>query len=377
MYIAYGVFCDIIEKKVLVIMFKIQIDFLLFCYDEQKFDSVGKEIMERFHAKSFSLNLLDSDVPFKSSVTYNVEDNAGQSRIIDNYKRYLKLHPNNDDIKRKLAEKEQERDRRLDIILSLYGELDADVSIEDNTIYLPSMKRYSLEEIVERDLCEYLLSYHVDEFYDSLRQQISGCFIAILLSSTRFWNMIPGAINVYFNDALYQHDRIVDRCRLRDDDLSSIIPLSELDISDCWKWIKKNTSIGSKEHSPVYFTALSYLFNRYDYEALMFAVLGLESLLVKPNSKYISDQFQKNLRAIFNTLDEASLKKIYKIRSKFVHGETEFSILDSFLEYDNDDSLDDAVEMLTLALVEMVRLLIKNDATKFRFHENVTYDFIT
>lgn len=358
-------------------MFKIQIDFLLFCYDEQKFDSVGKEIMERFHAKSFSLNLLDSDVPFKSSVTYNVEDNGGQSRIIDNYRRYLELHPDNDEIKQKLAKEENEQNRRMRIVLSLYGEIDADVSIEDNTIYLPSMKRYSLEEIVERDLFEHGLSDHVDEFYDSLRQQISGFFLALLLSSTSLWNMIPGAVNVYFNDALYQRDRIVDRCGLSNDDLNSIIPLSELDITDCWKWIKKNTSIGSKEHSPVYFTALSYLFNRYDYEALLFAVLGLESLLVKPNSKYISDQFQKNLRAVFNTLDEASLKKIYKIRSKFVHGETEFSILDSFLEYDDDDSLDDAVEMLTLALVEMVRLLIKNDATKFRFHENVTYEFVT
>ncbi len=356
-------------------MLKVKIDFLLFCHDEQKFDVVGKEITERFDAKSFNLNLFDSDVSFTSSVTYNVEDNERQSRIIDNYKRYLELHPNNDDIKRKLAEKENERDRRMGIVLSLYGEIDADVSIEENTIYLPSMKRHTLEEIVERDLFEYGLSDHVDEFYDSLRQQISGFFLAILLSSTRLWNMIPGAVNVYFNDALYQHDRIVDRCGLCNDDLNYSIPLSELDIIDCWRWIKKNTSIGAKEHSPVYFTALSYIFNRYEYEALLFAVLGLESLLVKPKSKYISDQFQKNLRAVFKTLDEASLKKVYKIRSKFVHGETEFSILDSFLEYNDDDSLDDAVEMLTLALVEMIRLLIKNDATKFRFHENVTYDF--
>lgn len=66
-------------------MLKVKIDFLLFCHDEQKFDVVGKEITERFDAKSFNLNLFDSDVSFTSSVTYNVEDNERQSRIISAY----------------------------------------------------------------------------------------------------------------------------------------------------------------------------------------------------------------------------------------------------------------------------------------------------
>lgn len=57
-------------------MFKIQIDCLLFCYDEQKFDAVEKEISERFKAKSFDLSLFDSDVAFTSSATFNIENIA-------------------------------------------------------------------------------------------------------------------------------------------------------------------------------------------------------------------------------------------------------------------------------------------------------------
>lgn len=359
------------------IMLKIRIDLPFGFYDEGEYNNGTAVIIERFGGKSFQWRLFERDITFSSTIVSRPIFETNDSIIIDNYKRYLAIHPENEEIREKLEKKENEHRCWWSVVLSLEGELDAETSIEDNTLFFPDMKRYSIEDVVEKDLCSYFLSYHLDDqLFEQLRQQIMGFSIALMLSTSHIWDYFTGSFSVFLNNVFYKKDLVFDWQGWSDEVPETTISTSQLEITDCWNWIRKNTSImGERPRSPIYFTSLSYVLNRQGYEALLFAVLGLESLFVKPNSKNISYQFQRNLKAVFPSLSDVDLKKIYGMRSKFVHGETEFSILDSFLELERDNSLNNALELLVMLLVESIRILIKNDAIRFHFQETVTYQF--
>jgi len=355
---------------------EIRIEMPLMIYNENEYDQCKIELNRIFANKEFKWNLLSKIVRFNVSVQSGCHERIGAPYSIPTktYKEYLKLHPENKEIQRKLFDKENEKTVFWMITVCLIGNIDAEIDLDSNTLIFPEDKRYSLEEIVEKDLCVAMLYYRLDEeFYEQLKQYILGFQIAIMLSSGILSEFMNGKYCLYLNDIKYKEEHIMHNHY--DVFNSSSIPCTTIDITNCWKWLCNNAKVGDEEAKPpVYFTALTYIINRYDYEAFMFAVLGLDSLFA-PNKGNIIQQFKDNINAVFSDLDKNTLKKLYQMRSKFVHGDKEFSIVDSYLGFNNDPTLDDSIELAGAILVEAIRILIKNQASKFNFEETVSYNF--
>ena len=114
-------------------------------------------------------------------------------------------------------------------------------------------------------------------------------------------------------------------------------------------------------------------FDTTGYEALLYSVIGLESLFTEPKSRNITYQLKKNIAAVFPSLQEADLNKVYKLRSKFVHAGSDISFLDSFIGFANDSTLKESLELASAILIESIRLLIRSQASRFVFKETTSY----
>ncbi len=346
-------------------------------YSEKEYNSFKTTIENMLDGRSFVWNILNKEVEFVSSIHGVFQERKGLSESIltKAYKEYLTLHPENKKVQQKLFEKENKKTVFWMITVCLIGDIDAEIDLVNNTLIFPEDKRYSLEEIVEKDLCVAMLYYRLnEEFYEQLKQYILGFQIAIMLSSGSLSEFMNGKYCLYLNDIKYKEEHIMHNHY--DVFNSSSIPCTTIDITNCWKWLCNIAKVGDEEAKPpVYFTALTYIINRYDYEAFMFAVLGLDSLFA-PNKGNIIQQFKDNINAVFSDLDKNTLKRLYQMRSKFVHGDKEFSIVDSYLGFNNDPTLDDSIELAGAILVEAIRILIKNNSSQFKFDTTVSYSFL-
>ena len=355
-------------------MLEVRLDFPLRFYDENEFDCNLELISKLLDKKTFSCRLADDLITYSTAVRHHtkITERNSQSVLLRAYREYLVLHSENEDIKKKLVEKENEKTTSREIIITLTGQVDAEVDIENNYFILPSMKRPSLEEIVEKDLCTPLLFKQIDEHLIPTIHQIATNFlIALLLSDSIFADFMTGKYVLYLNGRQYEDYRLIE---FDGDMVSAAVPDSKVGIEDCWKWICNNTMMGVPgKKEPVYFTVLSYLLNRYDYEALLYSVIGLESLFTEPKSRNISYQLKKNIAAVFPSLQEADLNKVYKLRSKFVHAGSDISFLDSFIGFANDSTLKESLELASAILIESIRLLIRSQASRFVFKETTSY----
>lgn len=70
------------------------------------------------------------------------------------------------------------------------------------------------------------------------------------------------------------------------------------------------------------------------------------------------------------------IKRMYSLRSKFVHGELSISNCDLLSEtLDDYDQFSDTAFMAMSLLFETVRVLISNNADSIIFNETISYDF--
>lgn len=354
-------------------MINVKLEIPLRCYSETEYTESVSRIKKLLESKTFAYNFSDQKIMLRASVEHGKQFfNSDQSFWREAYQEYLTLHPENEAVQQKLVEVKDKEVTRWDIIVSLTGEIEGSLFGYKCYYAPPGVEIPSLERLVEEDLC--FPFSHVDRILIPRFQLFAKSFvIAMLLSDIKASHGFTGMYSLYLDN------NKIEECRLFKSIPSdySIIPSTTVEIEDCWSWIITYTKIGNDNiKTPVYFTALNYLLDHFDYETLLFAVLGLESLFVKPKSKNISSQFERNIAAVFSSVNEADLKKIYKLRSRFVHAELEFSFLESFIDFEyNGQELDEAIELATTLLLESIRLLIIHHASRFMFSETINYSF--
>lgn len=298
------------------------------------------------------------------------------SPLVEIYSKYLETHPNSAHAQNKLKQLKCATASHIEPMLQVTCNIDADISKENNRVAFPEDEQIDIETFIENDLCYGLVFNPLDGlFYDQLREQSRGFFFALLLSNINIWGHLTGTVEICINGEKYREEVFADHGYLDQfmDSTHRSIMREQLSIEQCWTWIVKNTSIcGKKAHSPVCFTALTYVFNRDSFESLMYANIGLESIYMKKGEKGLSAKLQQRIKAIMPFLDEKRVKDIYNMRSRFVHGSAEFSIFDSYSEFDDDDTTLDLVDLAKALLLETICLLIHNNASKLQFEETVT-----
>lgn len=131
----------------------------------------------------------------------------------------------------------------------------------------------------------------------------------------------------------------------------------------------------NKQRTPVAFSALTYVLNREDHESLLYSVIGLESIY-SPNNHGISYTLQKRINYIFPSVTKEQIKTIYSKRSDFVHGKEKINLYKDYTDMINGIfPYDDVSILATALLIETIRKLIANDATKIIFREQVSHQF--
>lgn len=343
--------------------------------DRQKLLQYFQEIK----GKSIEWELLER--PVQMTIDYSFEIVQHREEVIreETLNAYIDLFPDNELARDTLQilQKHKHQDATYKATLYLTGEIGASISIQKNTIILDSQKEYQseLEEIIDKaDLTEYL----DDDFYMQIREQGRAFCYSIVLSDTRTWKEMRGQFQIMFDNKAFREENYFEFYYL--DRLSErrniALPSRQLDLLQCYSWIKEHTSLcQKKERSPIYFTILTYLFNRDNFESMMYAIIALENLYCEKGGKGVSYLLQQRIKSVFPSIDDVTIKKIYKIRSRFVHGEQEFSIYDSYVEFDDDDK--ETIELICIAelvLIETIRLLIANNASRLRFIETSSYE---
>lgn len=142
-------------------------------------------------------------------------------------------------------------------------------------------------------------------------------------------------------------------------------------------WIKNYTKLQeTNKKPPIPFTMLTYLFNRESHESLLYSVIGLENLYFSKNGG-IAYTLQKRINYLFPSITKDQIKNIYSQRSDFVHGKVEMMMFKDYNDEINDIlQFDDAAILACALLLETLRMLAVNNASKISFNEQLSHKFI-
>lgn len=358
-------------------MTNIKMEFPFTFYGEDDFQKCVKIIENEMKELSIQWTVLEHILSLKVDIATEKVKMSNESRYLSDLEEYLNLYPDNTNIREKYENKRNEVLYRWEVVVVLCGQLGAEISIDDNYIIFDDEKKYSLEEIIENDLPYFAVGNPLDDdFYDQLKQQSLGFAFAFILALKETWQSYNGCVNIYIDDIKYVSHRLFETYYLKELLRSKHqIFHTKLTVLQCWEWLCNNTSFAlKKKRSPVYISVLTYILNREDYEAILYANIGLEKLFA-PHPKGVNIQLQENISTVFPTIKQEEIKKIYNIRSKFAHGETLIPILNSFLELGEDKSVYEAEELCLEVLLESIRMLIKNNATEFIFLKEIKFGF--
>ena len=166
-------------------------------------------------------------------------------------------------------------------------------------------------------------------------------------------------------------------------DDSTPIPAREI-----WKWMNENYyckkedaySRGSWSYAEVrVITSYSYVLNRTPFEILLYAIIGLESALTEEDEKLpngrkhgIKAQLKEIMPKLFSFITCEDVEAMYRLRSKFVHGDISFPnyyALDPYGYGHGEYKYESSAGKARLALLMTIRLLVKNNATKIRIKD--------
>ena len=123
------------------------------------------------------------------------------------------------------------------------------------------------------------------------------------------------------------------------------------------------------------FSALSYVFNREMHEILIYSIIALENIYA-PNDKGISYTLQKNMTTVFPCITKEMIKNLYKMRSKFVHGEISmgnYQLIEEIFDCTRD--YEEPSKLAIALLIATIRKLIENDATSIKFRETISFEY--
>lgn len=216
---------------------------------------------------------------------------------------------------------------------------------------------------------------YFDSFYDEYIARLNLALVMAFVFAKphmHIWNIATDINDIRYIDENYVKE-IIPIGTLKE---YKLIKKESISYKEALMWIKNHTSLcGNRNKSPSAFSALTYVFNRQYHEGLIYSIIGLESIY-SPGKSGISYTLQKRINKIFPMISKDEIKKMYALRSKFVHGELAISNCDLLVETLDDYEQFSGTSFMAMSLLfETVRMLIANDADSINFTEIISYDF--
>lgn len=215
-----------------------------------------------------------------------------------------------------------------------------------------------------------------DLYMDEIKAIAGSILLSIVLCKPDF-NMRSAMIYTKFDGKLVRKEFFIDTFSYSEAAHKHADLLStNLTLQETWNWIHDHTSLfGKKQKSPMAIAALSYILNRENHEALLYSIIGLESIYC-PEDSGISFILQSRITHIFPSITRRQIKHLYDLRSNFVHGGKLIGV-----KYSDDETYEDDCEYKEYAflsyalLVETLRLLIHNNAETINFSSTISYEY--
>jgi hypothetical protein len=334
-----------------------------------------------FSGTSISWNFCKKETFFY--VTSNVIEKQGNTYAheIIGIQRLLKILPDDDTLKADLIKYKEEakNDKLYDVTISFEGEIAAEIDISNNSILYytgPIFDKVTYRDIPK--LKKMITSDLLDDFYEEKVKKFLLCIMMAIVLSEPGIRLGSGYVVLYIDEQKYRKETLLES-PIHTDAFKEYgkIMQTKLNFLDTFNWIKSYTKLQEDgQKPPIPFTMLTYLFNRDSHESLLYSVIGLENLFSK-NDKGISYTLQNRINYLFPSITIEQIKYIYQQRSNFVHGKIKMNLYNDYSYTSNEDfQFDDAAILACALLMETIRLLVKNNATKISFSEQLSHKFI-
>lgn len=266
-----------------------------------------------------------------------------------------------------------------DVEVVFAGDVAIEVNTEENSVLYYDGPRDEKLQYRDADfLNSYIRNDMLDDFYD---ENIKKLVLAIVMSIAIAYpemNINCATTVVAFDGQDYKKEQFFSYYPIHNEAAKEYGQLFEQEVSfdTCFCWIKKNTSLADeKKQSPIIFSALSYVFNREMHEIFVYSIIGLESIYAADN-KGISNTLQKNISTVFPSITKDMIKKLYRMRSKFVHGEIpvgNYHLVEEIIE--NERDYIESSRLAVALLIATIRNLIENNATTIKFKEMISFEY--
>lgn len=244
--------------------------------------------------------------------------------------------------------------------ISVAGNIDMETEIESDFMF-------NEEKDCGDDLC--------NVYFSDIKPIIGSYIMAFVLAYPEI-DISPCRTFVYFNGEEYRHENFFDEGCIVDE--SRTLLHEHITIQQAWNWIANNSNLCKRRTSNLpALVALSYVLNRKYHEVLMYSIIGLESIFLSPNDKGISYLLQNRITHLFPNIEKKSIQEMYKLRSKFVHGDMPIGIFYSPCDQmENDENYKKYALISLTLLIESIRILIAHNAAEIEFQQIVSHTYI-
>lgn len=152
-----------------------------------------------------------------------------------------------------------------------------------------------------------------------------------------------------------------------------------IDFQKCWNYLhnKSKFKFGrSQNNAPRFISILSKMSGAEDIiSQIFYATMALEAVYARGTSEGIARQIIEKVKLFLDTeVNEKKLKRLYDIRSRYIHGDIDIQL--SFLNYDavSENSLDELYELFLYAneiLYITAKRIIEEDIATIDFDYNL------
>ncbi|MBQ2678904.1 MAG: hypothetical protein IJF98_01775 [Firmicutes bacterium] len=341
------------------------------------------QIEKFFSNQSFAWEFFGIETNFVSSTKVSKYKGNNYKHELQENIELMKVFPDNNMLKEQHIEilKRIKNDWQYNISIIISGEICSEIDIKNNTIiyYEGPIKKdikhrdiYKIKNFIKYD---YLEDFYCDYLYDFLI-----CVVMSFMITAPFINMACIPIELSFDNIIYIKKLFITYPRQNEAYFCyKDIFVTKLTFDKVFLWIKTNTDLlDLDKKSPVAFSALSYIFYRNDYESLLYSIIGLESIF-SAKGKSISKILQKRIQFLFPFVTSDQIDKMYKLRSRYVHGNIQIVNCNRLNDFCNDGyecyEDRDIPILATALLIESIRKMIYNDATKICFDVYESYRY--
>lgn len=355
-------------------MTELKISLSLSCLKQEKIDQISALFQDFKMDCLFDGRKLSSQpVSIEATPSYSFYE----EEILNSINALLEKYPNSSylTLPKMLIESRWKNNPRYQVSVNLTYSLPLYVSADTKKCIITEDPLASSINFDSVNLAETSFEFF-ETIYDEEIKRICYTFVIVIILSHPEIYIGNAYLNVYLNSRLYIQEFYLDQNQQEyASEEHPQIFTEKFSLNKTFSWLKQNTELyDPSQPSNIAFSALTQALCRSGYESLIYAIIGLENLFIpKEHSK--SEKLQKRIRSVFPNVTAADIRKMYSLRSNFVHGELKMDTCCVTLPSADEESVN-AHKTSTLAtalLLESIRKLIAQNATCFHFEENIQY----